>query len=551
MNRLATRYPRTLATLSALPEGEGLIEHIRALEENFSPGPRSIRISHDGPGDDHVPPQYDVALAGGGLSLIYAAFLARAGQKVVVFDRRRIGCGHREWNVSRAELSPLCEAGLFSSEEIDELVLMQYRHGVCRWHRGGSYPVSGVLDCVVNAEALLDGLRRRALAAGATLLDHHQLLGYRTGTGGVAVTLRDLDPRGIGAGIPGGGSGTVELTARLLIDGMGAQSPHAAFDLCCPTVGGVMGGVPLGKDAQGLDPEVGEILVTTEDVEEGRQHIWEGFPAPGGGEAGAGRMTIYLFYYAEPGTLPQHPLLALYERFFQTLPRYKRGAPRIERATYGFIPAYTRLRPMPVSPQPRVLLVGDAASRHSPLTFCGFGSMIRSFHPVGQGVLRCLQEDRLGRRDLARVWGEPPALRVMGGLTLMMMPQRQRIGLLNRLLSAGRGSEASVNRLLDAAFASLAEAGQDTYASFIRDEIGFGPFVGFMRATARRYPAMYREVFSHLTLPEVALWLGQLFKLMRSPKPAALLSGRSSTGESPRAGTGPGAGADPGMSRAC
>ena len=39
-----------------------------------------------------------------------------------------------------------------------------------------------------------------------------------------------------------------------------------------------MAGLPLGQDAQALDPTVGEILVTSEGVEDGRQHIWEGFP---------------------------------------------------------------------------------------------------------------------------------------------------------------------------------------------------------------------------------------------------------------------------------
>ena len=62
-------------------------------------------------------------------------------------------------------------------------------------------------------------------------------------------------------------------------------------------------------------------------------------------------------------------------------------------------------------------------------------------------------------------------------LTLMMVP--------------GRGHErdpADINRLLDAAFTSLSEMGNDVYASFVRDQIGFRDFVTFMRKTARRRP---------------------------------------------------------------
>jgi lycopene cyclase CruA len=269
----------------------------------------------------------------------------------------------------------------------------------------------------------------------------------------------------------------------VLVDGMGASSPHAAFDLVCPTVGGVLTGL------QNVDPRVGEILVTTEDIEEDRQHIWEGFPGPGG------RFTTYLFYYAEPGQLPPRPLHALYERFFATRARYKRGDATLVKPTYGFIPAYSRLRPMPSAPRDRVILVGDAAGRHSPLTFCGFGSMIRSFLPVANGLDACLERDTLDKRALAAVWTDPPSLSVMGALTLMMVPGRRR------------GLQADdVNRLLDAAFASLAELGNDAYASFVRDEIGFRDFWKFMRRTAQRRPSIYDEVFEQLTPGEIARW---------------------------------------------
>jgi lycopene cyclase CruA len=286
----------------------------------------------------------------------------------------------------------------------------------------------------------------------------------------------------------------------MLLDGMGAGSPHAAFDLSCPTVGGVLSGLDAGQDdALKVDPALGEILVTTEGLEEGRQHIWEGFPSPGG------RFTAYLFYYVEPGALPQHPLLSLYERFFATLPRYKRGAARIEKPTYGFIPAYTRLRAMPAAPGDRVLLVGDAAGRHSPLTFCGFGAMIRSFLPVADGVRARLGDGRLDAASLARLWREPPGLQVMGGLTLMMVPGRR-----------DARDAGSVNRLLDAAFASLHDMGNDTYASFVRDEIGFRDFIRFMRATARRHPTVYDEVFATLSRGEIATWLWRLTRLATS-----------------------------------
>jgi lycopene cyclase CruA len=254
--------------------------------------------------------------------------------------------------------------------------------------------------------------------------------------------------------------------------------------------------VPRGDAPDELDPGRGEILVTTEDIEDGRQHIWEGFPGP------KDVLTTYLFYYDEPERLPARPLLSLYERFFATLPRYKRGAPRLVRPTYGYIPAYTRLRPMPAAPSDRVLLVGDAAARHSPLTFCGFGSMLRSFQPVSDALIACLGEDRLSRRALAACWNEPPALRVMGGLTLMMAERPDHVR-----------HPHDINALLDRAFETLHELGQDTYAAFVRDQIGYTAFMRFMRRTAAKRPSIYDEVFAHLGKGEIARWMLQFATL--------------------------------------
>jgi lycopene cyclase CruA len=470
-----TEFPHTREQLSA-----ETIDHLLSLERAFA-RKEPIEIAERGGPDRSARPDFDVILAGGGLSLVYGAWLARAGLRVAIFDRRKIGCGHREWNISRAELQPLADAGLFVQP--DELIDLEYREGIVRWHGGGTYAVKGVLDCVVNAERLLDRLRAQAEAAGATLLDFHALASYAVGDGGVLVQLHHNGTK-------------VALTGRVLLDGLGAASPHAAFDLCCPTVGGVLSGLATGSAADEVDPTLGEILVTTEHVEDGRQHIWEGFPGAGG------RFTAYLFYYVEPARLPEHPLLELYERFLHTRARYKRGEAAMEKPTYGFIPAYTRLRPMPASPRDRVLLVGDAAGRHSPLTFCGFGSMIRSFLPVARALAERLSTDRLDRRSLAAAWSEPPGLQVMGGLTLMMVP--------------GRGTARApddINQLLDAAFASLAEMGNEVYASFVRDQIGFRDFITFMRKTAARRPTIYDEVFGVLSRGEIAKWSWRLARL--------------------------------------
>lgn len=549
---LHSRYPRTCAEFLANPQGRSALQHIVQLEHSLGQRVRgALARGHSsgtlGYGDLALDPRddrpvapgdrFDVVIAGGGLSLVYAAALAQAGLRVAVFDRRAIGCGHREWNISRRELAPLCESGLFTKDEVQALVRMQYRIGICRFGAGADHPVRDVLDCVVDAEALLRALRDKAQAAGATLIPHHDLAGYRVGSDGVVIAITPIEES----------RQRRYLQARLLVDALGAQSPHAAFDLLCPTVGGIMDNLCLGSAHDELDPEVGEILVTTEGVQDGEQHIWEGFPAPAesdphvdarpssalvpspdpsqpASQPASRRMTIYLFYYQRSQRIAdrlasgEQPLLALYERFFATLPRYKRGALQLVRPTYGYIPGYTRLHPMPTSPRDRVFLVGDAAARHSPLTFCGFGSMIRSFWPITQGLLRAVRSDALTQRQLTTLWQDPPALQVMGGLTLMMMPPPAQT------TDQTTADPDWINRLLDTAFGVLASFGQEAYAAFLQDRVDAATFTRFMFATAQKQPAVYHKAFAHLSPGEIARFLQRFWQFRRSAPQIASLS---------------------------
>lgn len=420
----------------------------------------------------------DVLLAGGGLSLLYAVALARAGVSVAVADPRGVGKGHREWNASIDELRALHQGGALAQEQVEPLVAARYRRGLVRWHGGAPLFVRGVLDASVNAQGLLDALRARALSLGVRLLEGLAVGRHRSGPGGVSAEL--LRP----------GGGPEGFSARLLLDGRGAASPFARWDLVCPTAGGVLGGLPEGEGPDEVDPDTGEILVSIEGASRGVQPIWEGFPGR------RGEFTAYLFEYTEPRRLGPRPLRDLFARFFAALPRYKRAGPgvRLLRPAFGLIPAYTRLRPGPTAPDDRVLLVGDAAARHSPLTFCGFGSALRSYGPVSARLLRLLEADRLGRGALARVWSEHGSLSVQGALALMMI---DRGG-----LRTARDPQA-INRLLDAAFHALAGQGEEAFRDFLQDRATPGSLWRMLRGTAARERGVYPAALRNLSAAEL------------------------------------------------
>lgn len=460
--------------------GEGLLERLDHLD-----AARAERAKPPA-GPFPAPPRLgdacdaDVIVAGGGLWSLVAPLLARAGLRVVVVERARAGQAHREWNASGRELQALVRAGLLDAATLERLVVARYDHGTCRFHGGGAYPVRDVLDHAVDAGPLLAHARASAEAQGVQFLDGHTVTGHATSDVGVRVLCAST-------------AGEVALTARILVDARGASSPFASADLVCPTVGGVLEGLAEGDGPDEIDPRVGDILATVDGIDPttGRQHVWEGFPGR------PGQTTVYLFYYAranEPVSLAE-----LYARFFETLPTYKRGDARLVRPTFGFIPGWSRLGKAPASHDPRIVLVGDAAARHSPLTYCGFGATLRSLE-------RCVAD------VVARVEGAP-----RDGLAVDDAPIHALTGALAHMMAARVFSGNELNDLLDASFRSLHELGDASYAALLRDEMSIGEFVTFLRKTASAHPRVWGEVMRGLGPLAVGRWgVGLVREVLRT-----------------------------------
>lgn len=447
--------------------GPELVERLEHLDAT-----RAFRpLDRDAPPPDPgATVDCDVALVGSGLSTLYAVTLAARGLKVMVFDRARAAAAHREWNASASELRALVRHGITDDEGLQAMIVARYDHGVCRWHGGGTYPVRDVLDHAVDAHALLTGARARAESMGVRFFDGHTLVGHRTQDRLVSLRFRDAH------------GAMTEVVARAMVDARGASSPSATADLLCPTVGGVLTGLEEGDGPTQMNPRVGDILVTTEHVEDGRQHIWEAFPGR------PGETTVYLFFYDRAERVGEGALLRLYARFFATLGRYKRGAFTLAKPTFGYIPGWSRLTPAPRSPSPRVVLVGDAAARQSPLTYCGFGATLRSLGPASDAIAR------LVTRDLAR---DP---------VVDDAPIHAATGALAHMIASPPKDPAALNALLDAAFGTLHGMGQDAFAALLRDEMDARDVVRFLQRTSMKFPGVYPAVFRVLGARGVARW---------------------------------------------
>eukprot|EP00741_Cyanophora_paradoxa_P022321 tig00021441_g21550.t1 len=80
------------------------------------------------------------------------------------------------------------------------------------------------------------------------------------------------------------------------------------------------------------------------------------------------------------------------------------------RALYGFFPSY-RESPLQTTWN-RVQHVGDSSGNQSPLSFGGFGSMVRHLRRLTDGISGALQNDQLSRDDLALLQPYQPSVSV-------------------------------------------------------------------------------------------------------------------------------------------
>src|SRR5438876_903121 len=170
------------------------------------------------------------------------------------------------------------------------------------------------------------------------------------------------------------------FSTRLFVDTTGPDSKVFRFlnngrvaTHVMPTVGTIAKGFVRGDDTDTVDFSVGEILVSNEDSTDHRQLIWEGFA----GSAQKDEYSTYLFFYDSVDSAADKSLLGLFERYFESLPVYKRkGAHwRVIKPVFGYVPGIgiqERLT-RAVTAFDRVMLLGDAAGTFSPLSFSGFG----------------------------------------------------------------------------------------------------------------------------------------------------------------------------------
>jgi lycopene cyclase CruA len=487
LNQIKETHPHLYKAFSLLADGEQHLLRIQELDRYWEllkhPVRQVIFPGSNLPREAVISGSYDLIYAGGTLSLLHAAVMAGTyRRKVMIFDRQTPAKSTRDWNISRNELLNLSATGLFTEGEVDSVIVRRYKTGWVEFYKpDGSQKrlyIENVLDCAVNADKLLGMAKDKVLAVpGSTVFAETSFICCYRFDDHIVVKVEDSNGK------------PFYYKAKVLVDVMGILSP-IALELnegvpqthVCPTVGTIASGF------ENIDFDTGEILASIGPAdlvpERGRQLIWEGFPAAGS------QFITYLFFYDEANSPNDKSLLGLFEAYFRLLPEYKKPGNEfvVHRPVYGIIPAYfhngfNRTREIA---DDRIILFGDAASLGSPLTFCGFGSMVRNLPHLTADLDRAIDENNLSKKHLEKISAYEPNVASMANLMKYMC------------FNSATDEPNFVNDLMNEVMIVLDELPVRYRQAMFRDEMKIEDLMMVMLRLAWRYPKVLMVTWEKL-----------------------------------------------------
>ncbi|NJO52765.1 MAG: FAD-binding oxidoreductase, partial [Leptolyngbyaceae cyanobacterium RM2_2_4] len=194
---------------------------------------------------------------------------------------------------------------------------------------------------------------------------------------------------------------------------------------------------------------------------------------------------------------PSRPSLEdLFEDYLHLLPEYQNidlEQLTFQRALFGFFPCYRQSPLKPVGD--RILPIGDSSGSQSPLSFGGFGAMIRHLKRLTEGIDHALQADLLDRAALSLLQPYQPSLSVTW--------------LFQRAMSVGVNQKIDpnqINILLSAVFEQMEQLGDRVLKPFLQDVVQFPALSQTMLRTALFHPDVVLRVIPHVGLPALLDW---------------------------------------------
>lgn len=436
---------------------------LKSLRENTTPISQVVSQSN-------IPLEtvdWDVVICGGTLGILIGCALVKRGWRVALLERGILRGREQEWNISRSELAVFLELDLLNQEELEIAIATQYNPARVSFLGGTEVWVDDVLNIGVDPIYLLETLKNKFLAAGGSLFENTPFSTAVVHPNGVLV------------------SNTFKT--RLLLDAMGHFSPIVQQARQGQKPDGIC--LVVGSCAQGFTQNnTGDLLASFTPIENHCQYFWEAFPARDG-------RTTYLFTYMDAH--PQHlSLEALFAEYLRLLPEYQGVAIeqlQFKRALFGFFPAY-RHSPLNFAWN-RVLPIGDSSGSQSPLSFGGFGAMVRHLKRLTLGIHAALATEQLSSSALALLQPYQPSLSVT-----WLFQKAMRADIENKLDSN------QINQLLSAVFLEMNQLGEPVLKPFLQDVVKFPALTHTLIKTALNHPKLIAQIIPQVGLVSLIDW---------------------------------------------
>ncbi len=498
----------TVANFGALADREAWLDRVWEMDLRWREGLEDARRAKEAlvrgapPSGLTLEGEFEIIYAGGTLGLLHAAVMSsRYKRRVMVFDENGVGRVERDWNISDDELRGFEQAGLFNREEVEEAVTNRSNSGFVKFYDAGSRVkapplwVEGVLNVAVDAGKLLSraAAKLEKSETGSTILNGLRFV--RCYIHGARVLVEVEDTRTKKHSLFG---------ARLFVDATGTASPVArqlnnghSITHVCPTVGTVSRGLVRGKEPNQVDFGVSEILVSNDDARDHRQLIWEGFA----GNRARDEYSTYLFFYDAVDSPADKSLLALFERYFEQLPLYKRAGAqwRVVKPLFGHVSSTHQrtLRVRERAAEDRVMLIGEATGLTVPLAHASLGANVRNLQRITHLVDLALSADMLDASALTEINAEAPRVARMSGLAEFLRP-------------TPKSPPSSVNETLNAVMAALHSLDERVRRELFQDRMSFSALKRLLSCTIKLYPRIIERVREHFGARGTLLWLANI-----------------------------------------
>ncbi len=419
-------------------------------------------------------PDFDVIICGGTLGIFIATTLQQKGYKVAVIEKGILQGREQEWNISRDELSCLLELDLLTEKELEEIIFTEYNPARISFYQGYELWVKNVLNIGVSPKLLIDKVKQKFIELDGKILEYTSFNSAVVSENGVLVK-----------------TDKQQLTTRLLIDAMGHFSPIVKQVRQGEKPDGVC--LVVGSCGQGFtNNETGDLIVSFTPIINQCQYFWEAFPAKDG-------RTTYLFTY-----LDAHPdrisLTEFINEYLRLLPEYQQielEEINFQRFLFGFFPAY-RQSPLKM-PWQRILAIGDSSGSQSPVSFGGFGAMMRHLIRLTSAVDEALKFDSLSTNDLALIQPYQP------NISVTWLFQKTMSVPMNK-----QPKPNQINELMSGVFQVMDKMGDDVLKPFLQDVVQFS---GLTKTLPLVNPKLVLPMLPQLGLPIFIDWLKHYLNL--------------------------------------